>query len=164
MEGTKPTSHALIGRNPLNQGVVDPTINVYIMSTWTKVHYCQKIEHYSKGPIPYGTVAVGCTTASRLSPLRRCRLWFECASQRYDMKTSLLHYSIRGSLTPSISPGFYGWTDSRGFSNMVSEPRSWVQFSPIMQFSVRCISLSLASAGTTAPKREQATPTVVTHT
>jgi hypothetical protein len=34
-----------------------------------------------------------------------------------------LDYSIRGSLAPSISPEFYGWTGS-GSSSIVLEPRS----------------------------------------
>jgi hypothetical protein len=40
----------------------------------------------------------------------------------------MLHYSIRGPLTPFISPVFYGWTGRGGSSSMVPEPRSWVQF------------------------------------
>jgi hypothetical protein len=44
----------------------------------------------------------------------------------------MLDYSIRGPLALSISPGFYGWTRS---SNMVSEMRSWIQFSHAHTFS-----------------------------
>jgi hypothetical protein len=36
----------------------------------------------------------------------------------------VLDYSIRSPLAPSISPGFYDWTDKGGSSHMVSEPRS----------------------------------------
>jgi hypothetical protein len=41
----------------------------------------------------------------------------------------LLDYSIRGPLTPSISPEFYGWTDRGGSSSMILKSKSWVQFS-----------------------------------
>jgi hypothetical protein len=47
---------------------------------------------------------------------------------------------------------------------MISEPRSWVQFSLDTQFSAARISLSLASAGhvgTAAPEQEQAAPIAV---
>jgi hypothetical protein len=74
----------------------------------------------------------------------------------------MLDYSIRGTLAPSILPGFYGWIGREGSSSMVSEPRSWVQFPLATQFSVARISASLASAGsvgTAAPEREQAAPT-----
>jgi hypothetical protein len=57
----------LIGINPLNQGAVGPTASAYIMGMGTKVHPCQKIEHLLEGPIPYGIVAVGCTTVCRSS-------------------------------------------------------------------------------------------------
>jgi hypothetical protein len=70
----------------------------------------------------------------------------------------MLDYSIKGLLTPSISPGFYGWTGRGGSSSIVPEPRSWVQFSSTMQFSAARIPPSLVSAGpagTTAPERER---------
>jgi hypothetical protein len=50
---------------------------------------------------------------------------------------------------------------------MISEPRTWVQFSPTTQFFVARIPPSLASAGpidTTTPEREQAAPTAVART
>jgi hypothetical protein len=50
---------------------------------------------------------------------------------------------------------------------MVSEPRSWIQFPPVTQFSAAHISLSLASTGftgTAAPEREQAAPTAAART
>jgi hypothetical protein len=49
---------------------------------------------------------------------------------------------------------------------MVLEPRSWVQFSPATQFFVVRIPPSLASAGsagTAAPKQEQAAPTTAAY-
>jgi hypothetical protein len=46
----------------------------------------RKIEHYSEGLIPYGAVTVGCTTVSRLSPLRQRRRQFECDNQPYGME------------------------------------------------------------------------------
>jgi hypothetical protein len=54
-----------------------------------------------------------------------------------------------------------------GFSSMVPELRSWVQFPPATQFSVARIPPSLASvgpAGTAAPEREQAAPTAAART
>jgi hypothetical protein len=54
-----------------------------------------------------------------------------------------------------------------GYSSMVSEPRSWVQFSPATQFFAMRIPLpqvSTGSADTAASEREQAAPTAVTHT
>jgi hypothetical protein len=50
---------------------------------------------------------------------------------------------------------------------MVPEPRSWVQFSPVMQFFTERIPPSPAStgsAGTTAPERGQAVPTAAART
>jgi hypothetical protein len=54
-----------------------------------------------------------------------------------------------------------------GPSSMVSEPRSWVQFSPSTQFFTARIPPSLVSAestGTTTPEREQTAPTAATRT
>jgi hypothetical protein len=54
-----------------------------------------------------------------------------------------------------------------GSSSMVPELRSWVQFPPATQFSAARIPPSLASAGpagTAAPEREQAAPTVAART
>jgi hypothetical protein len=45
----------------------------------------------------------------------------------FNVLTLMLDYSIRGLHTPSISPVFYGWTGRRGYSSMISKPRSWVQ-------------------------------------
>jgi hypothetical protein len=81
--------------------------------------------------------------------------------------TGVLDYSIKESLIPSISPGFYGWTDKEGSSSMVSKPRSWVQFLPATQFSAARIPPSLTAAGsvgTATPEREQAAPTAATRT
>jgi hypothetical protein len=50
---------------------------------------------------------------------------------------------------------------------MVSEPRSWVQFPLVTQFSAARIPPSLASAkpaDTAAPEREQAAPTATART
>jgi hypothetical protein len=50
---------------------------------------------------------------------------------------------------------------------MISEPRSWVQFSLATQFSAARISPSLASVGhvgTTAPEQEQAAPIAAART
>jgi hypothetical protein len=63
--------------------------------------------------------------------------------------------------------GFIVGLVERGSSNMVLEPRSWVQFLLATQFSDARISPSLASAesaGTAAPEREQAAPTAAAHT
>jgi hypothetical protein len=79
----------------------------------------------------------------------------------------MLDYSIRGLITPSISHEFYGWTDRGGSSSMVLEPRFWVQFPPVTQYSAAYISPSLAytgPAGTTAPEREHVAPTTAAHT
>jgi hypothetical protein len=46
----------------------------------------RKIEYYSEGLIPYGAITVGCTTVSRLSPLRQRRHQFECDNQPYGME------------------------------------------------------------------------------
>jgi hypothetical protein len=78
----------MIGDNPLNQGAVGPTTSAYIMGTWTKVHPCQKKEHYSEDPFPYGAAAVGCTTSPRLPPLRRRHLRFEYDHKPYGMEHS----------------------------------------------------------------------------
>jgi hypothetical protein len=54
-----------------------------------------------------------------------------------------------------------------GYSSMVPELRSWVQFPPAMQFFTAHIPSSLASAGsagTAAPEREQAAPTAAART
>jgi hypothetical protein len=53
----------------------------------------------------------------------------------------VLDYSIRGSLTPSMSPGFYGWAGRGGSSSMAPELRSWFQPPPpVMYFlSLRVI-------------------------
>jgi hypothetical protein len=52
-------------------------------------------------------------------------------------------------------------------SSMVSESRSWVQFPLTTQFFATHIPPSLASAGpagTAAPEREQAAPTITART
>jgi hypothetical protein len=46
----------------------------------------------------------------------------------------ILDFSIRGPLTPSISPRFYGWID-QGVSSMVSEPEVFVSISSVYAFS-----------------------------
>jgi hypothetical protein len=48
--------------------------------------------------------------------------------QRLKEFCSLLDYSIRGPLTPSISPGFYGWTGRGGSSSMVSKSKFFFRF------------------------------------
>jgi hypothetical protein len=78
----------------------------------------------------------------------------------------MLDYSIRGPITPSISPEFYGWTDRGGSSSMIPELRSWVEFPLATQFPAACIPPSLASVGPTdmtAAEREQAAPITVTR-
>jgi hypothetical protein len=78
----------------------------------------------------------------------------------------MLDYSIRCPITPSISPGFYGWTDREGSSSMIPELRSWVQFPLATQFPAARIPPSLASvgpAGMAAPKWEQTAPITVTR-
>jgi hypothetical protein len=46
----------------------------------------------------------------------------------------MLNYNIRAPLAPSISPGIYGLTGQGGFSRMVPELRSWIQFLSITHF------------------------------
>jgi hypothetical protein len=81
--------------------------------------------------------------------------------------TILLDYNIRDYLITSILPDFYGWTGRGVSSSMALKSRSCVQFSLSMQFFAVRISPLLASAGpagTTAPEREQAAPTITAHT
>jgi hypothetical protein len=42
----------------------------------------------------------------------------------YQIYSNMLDYSIRGPLTPSISPRFYGSTGRGGATGMVSELKS----------------------------------------
>jgi hypothetical protein len=54
---------ALIGGNPLNQGGSGPHYQ-RLYNGHVNQHSLQarKVEHYTEGLIPYGAVAVGCTT------------------------------------------------------------------------------------------------------
>jgi hypothetical protein len=52
-------------------------------------------------------------------------------------------------------------------SSMILEPKSWVQFLPVTQFSAARIPPSLSSArpiGMVVPEREQTAPTTTAHT
>jgi hypothetical protein len=65
----------------------------------------------------------------RAHSFRLCRVW----------ERVMLDYSIRDPLFHSISAEFYGWISRWGFSNMVSESRSWVQFPLATYFLPLCV-------------------------
>jgi hypothetical protein len=112
----------------------------------------------SPSPLPDSFHRLWCSV--RCHVMCGCGMWSE-------QENYMLDYSIRCFFVLFISPRFYSWIGRVGFSNMMSEPRSWVQYPPTTYFFATHISPSVAFFGpvdTTAPEREQTAPTTTAHT
>jgi hypothetical protein len=61
--GPSPTLRPDRGQSPQSRGSGPHYQHLYNRHVNQRSPHARKIEHYTEGPIPYGAVVVGCTTA-----------------------------------------------------------------------------------------------------